>query len=173
MDTGGFWEGRDDWNQEGLIESSALYSNRKQDIKWQTNGPPRLLRSLLLYKVNWSAFHGSDVAFRSSNLYPLAMANWAMSEGDKWAGRRDKKGWIRTQRSYFSSFSQLPAWKTDSKQGEFHTQERCALEVQPMPATPAWLHWNTSSVTPRPGRVLRALSLPLFSHAYQQADNSY
>lgn len=137
MDTWGFWEGWDDWNQEGLIESSALYHNRKQDIKWQTNGPPRLLRGLLLYKVNWLAFHRSAVAFGSSSLYPLAMANWAMSDGDKWAGRRDKKGWIKTQRRYFSSFSELPVWKTDSKQGAFHIQERRALELQPTSCHPS------------------------------------
>ena len=56
---------------------------RKQDIKWQTDGPPRLPRNgpqLSIGLVNWWACHWSNRNFGGGSFHQVTQPNWAMSK---------------------------------------------------------------------------------------------
>lgn len=176
INPGGFWKRWCDLSQDRIIGSSALNKKREQGIQWQTNGPPRSLRYLSLYKA-WSTsgpFTGV--------VWPLEAA--ASIHWQRLPGKCQKTNELKeeTRRSgsgprgatLHHSVNYQSRRLTEGK-GEFGTQERSALEVQHHLCLPsaAWLHWNNSSVTPSGGRVVGALGLPFFTHTYKHDDDSY
>lgn len=77
----------------GIIGIIALYNKRKQSIKWQTNGPLRLLGNLWLHKA-WSTGRPSTGVMRP--LEAAASTHWL-----KLTGQRQKTNGLKegTRRS--------------------------------------------------------------------------
>lgn len=140
MDTWGFWEGWDDWNQEGLIESSALYHNRKQDIKWQTNGPQGFSGACCFIRWTGRPFTGV--------MWPLEAAAsihcpWLtgqcqtetneLEEGTRRGGSRPRGGTFHHSVNY-------QCGKLTQSRVNFTSRRDAPWSSSLLPATPASLH---------------------------------
>lgn len=130
INPGGFWERWGDQSQERIIGNSALYNKRQQGIQWQINGPPRLLRHLLLYKA-WST--GGPFTRIMWPLEAAASILWLRLIGQCQKKTHELKEEPRSgsgpRGATLHQSVNYQSWRLTQGKGEFQTRERPALEV--------------------------------------------
>lgn len=130
INPGGFWERRGDRSQDRIIGSSALY-NKQRGIQWQINGPPRLLRHLLLYKA-WST--GGPFTGMMWPLKAAASIHWLRLTGQCQKKTHELKEGTRSgsgpRGATLHQSVNSQSWRLTQGKDEFQTRESPALEVQ-------------------------------------------
>ena len=143
------------WSQDGKYGSRAVSCILRESRAWNSK------------LVALPGLSGTCHFIRPGQLVGLSL-EWC-------AERRDKNGWAGTERSYSSSFTEVPEPKADSRQGWIPDPgEGCPRgPVQPVPATPSMAPLEPLQCAPRLGGVLGALGLALFTHAYKQDEDDF